>query len=104
MNGWCTFGSCLCKPVAGRVERRRAGEVRERLLKWKAKLAVVGTENVVDVDTVCPTVSATADGFSMMRLVMSLMCCAACDVMSSDLVRITCRTLACAKSLSSRLD
>ena len=47
-------------------------------------MAVVGTEEVAGVDTVCPTFSVTI-GFAVMRLIMSLICDAAYDVTSSDL-------------------
>ena len=51
-----------------------AGVVRERLLKWKAQVAVVGTKEDAGVDTARPTFSAKIE-FGAMRLryvIMSL--------------------------------
>jgi hypothetical protein len=62
----------------------RDGKVRERFLKWKARLAVIGTGEVLGVDTVWSTFSPTI-GFAAIRLIISLMCDPAYDVRSYDL-------------------
>ena len=60
------------------------GQARERFLKWKARLAVVGTGEVEGVDTVWNTFSPTI-GFTAVRLLISLMCNPDFDVRSYDL-------------------
>ena len=72
MDGWLTHGSCACKPAEGRVEKGRDGVVRQRFFEWKARLAVVGTEEDAGVDTVCPSCSGTI-GIAAVRLTMRLM-------------------------------
>ena len=60
------------------------GQARERFLKWKARLAVVGTGEIEGVDTVWNTFSPTI-GFTAVRLLISLMCNPEFDVRSYDL-------------------
>ena len=51
----------------------RDGKFRARFLKWKSRLAVIGTGEVQGVDTVWSTFSPTID-FVAIRLIISLMC------------------------------
>ena len=61
-----------CKPAEGRVQKGRDGVVRQRFFEWKARLAVVGTEEDAGVDTGCPTCSATI-GIGAVRVSMGVM-------------------------------
>jgi hypothetical protein len=60
------------------------GSVREKFVKWKARLAIVGTEETEGVDCVYNTFSPTI-GFTAIRVLISLMCDPEYDVGSYDL-------------------
>ena len=60
------------------------GSVREKFIKWKARLAIVGTAETEGVDCVYNTFSPTI-GFTAIRVLISLMCDPKYDVGSYDL-------------------
>ena len=62
----------------------RDGIARDRFLKWKARLAVVGSSEVKAVDLCWSTFSPTI-GMTAVRTIISLMCDPKYDVRSYDL-------------------
>ena len=60
------------------------GRIRDRFLKWKGRLAAVGTGEVKSLDTCWSTFSPTI-GMTAMRTLIALMCREGFDVRSYDL-------------------
>jgi hypothetical protein len=60
------------------------GQIRDRFLKWKGRLAAVGTGEVKSLDTCWSTFSPTI-GMTAMRTLIALMCRKGFDVRSNDL-------------------
>ena len=60
------------------------GQIRDRFLKWKGRLAAVGTGEVKSLDTCWSTFSPTI-GMTAMRTLIALMCRKGFDVRSYDL-------------------
>ena len=60
------------------------GQIRDRFLKWKERLASVGTGEVKSLDTCWSTFSPTI-GMTAMRMWIALMCRKGFDVRSYDL-------------------
>jgi hypothetical protein len=60
------------------------GQIRDRFLKWKGRLAEVGTGEVKSLDTCWSTFSPTI-GMTAMRTLIALMCRKGFDVRSNDL-------------------
>jgi hypothetical protein len=60
------------------------GQIRDRFLKWKGRLAAVGTSEVKSLDTCWSTFSPTI-GMTAMRTLIALMCRKGFDVRSYDL-------------------
>ena len=60
------------------------GQIRDRFLKWKGRLAAIGTGEVKSLDTCWSTFSPTI-GMTAMRTLIALMCREGFDVRSYDL-------------------
>ena len=60
------------------------GQIRDRFLKWKGRLAAIGTGEVKSLDTCWSTFSPTI-GMTATRTLITLMCREGFDVRSYDL-------------------